>query len=290
MESDGVISRRDHRHLATCIDWLVRSDRLVAVLPGIYTEPDRSTDTMTRIAAAAAWRPDAVITAHAAAGLTFWPEVRVQTVSLALRNGGYQQPGFRIERRRVDPDHVRRIGRISVTVPALTAIDLVRETGRPDPLDVVLRTKAADLTTLRAAFAALPHRRGNRLCSILLEDSRDNPWSGAERELHRLMRAAGITGWSANCATVIGGRRRVADIRFDKIKLAIEVDGFEVHTRRAVFEDDRARQNDFVLDGWTVLRFTALQIATRPDWVVGQIIEAVASLENTRSSGRHRTA
>jgi very-short-patch-repair endonuclease len=45
------------------------------------------------------------------------------------------------------------------------------------------------------------------------------------------------------------------DFAYPELKLAIEVDGFEPHTALDVFRNDRARQNDLVASGWTVLRY-----------------------------------
>ena len=46
------------------------------------------------------------------------------------------------------------------------------------------------------------------------------------------------------------------DVIFREIKLIIEIDGRLFHTGADVFETDRSRQNQLVLDGWCVLRFT----------------------------------
>jgi very-short-patch-repair endonuclease len=53
--------------------------------------------------------------------------------------------------------------------------------------------------------------------------------------------------------------------------VAIELDGFAFHSDRSVFEDDRARANELVAMGWTVLRFTWDQVVHRPAWVVSVI-------------------
>jgi very-short-patch-repair endonuclease len=38
--------------------------------------------------------------------------------------------------------------------------------------------------------------------------------------------------------------------------LAIEIDGFDPHFGRRAWQYDRARQNELVAEGWTVIRFT----------------------------------
>jgi very-short-patch-repair endonuclease len=277
--SGGVISRKNHPNLVGTLDRMLREKRLIPVLPGIYADPSALDDPCARIAAAALWAPDGVITRSAAARLSYWPDIPVPSITIALPGHRSGLKGFRVESwRPVAPEHVTHVEGITITRPALTVIDLVRETGIGDPIDVALRTRATTIGELTDVFTSLPHRRGNELCATLIADSQTEPWSPPERSLHRLMRSAGITGWVANQATIVGSTRRIADVRFDRIRLAIEVDGYQVHSRRDVFEDDRARQNAFVLDGWTVLRFTARQIADRPAWVIGQILEAIEML------------
>ena len=45
----------------------------------------------------------------------------------------------------------------------------------------------------------------------------------------------------------------------------MEIDGRIHATDREVFESDRRRQNDLVLAGWRVLRFTYRMMEDRPD-------------------------
>ncbi len=257
------------------------------MLPGIYAEAASAVDPMTRIVAAALWAPDGVLTSAAAAHLGFWQGLAVPVVSLAIPHGRPAVPGWRIEHRRVDPElRVEQHGLVR-TCDELTVIDLVRDTADGVAIDTALRHRAITVASLRSVFERLPHRRGNAICARLIEDSRDEPWSPPERDLHRLLRRAGITGWTANRTTVIGSARYAADVRFVRLRLALEVDGFEIHSRREVFELDRARQNAFVLDGWLVLRFTPRQISDRPDAVVDQIRQAIA-LAEIQKSARHR--
>ena len=73
----------------------------------------------------------------------------------------------------------------------------------------------------------------------------------------------------------LDGQRYRIDMAYPEMMVAIEADGFVVHSGRSVFEDDRSRQNALALAGWTVLRFTWRQVCTRPGWVVAQICDAL---------------
>ncbi|SDS85839.1 Very-short-patch-repair endonuclease [Microlunatus soli] len=277
-DNGGLISTRSHPELRGSVHWLAQTGTLRPILPGVYTDAPAPVAPEVRIAAAACWLPDGVFTGAAAARLSFWPDIRLGEISMAHPTGRRARKGYRVERRTIPPEWVVHRDKLAITIPTLTAIDLVRATGDAEVIDVALRTRATDLRRLRAVFAALPHRRGNDLCGQLIEDSRDIPWSPPERVLHRLLRAAGITGWVANQQASIGTETYAADLRFDRLKLAIEVDGFDPHTQREVFENDRRRGNAFALDGWTVLHFTPRQIYDEPDRVLAQIRSAITML------------
>ncbi len=92
-----VVARRDHSAATSARDSAVRKGLLTAVLPGVYLLASVAADLKWRIAAVMAWRPDAVICGTAAAWLTFWPELRVDTIDVATRCRS-SRPGFRFHR------------------------------------------------------------------------------------------------------------------------------------------------------------------------------------------------
>lgn len=75
----------------------------------------------------------------------------------------------------------------------------------------------------------------------------------------------------AGVTITIQGRHYWLDFAVEAVKLAIEIDGFAAHTRHAVFENDRTRQNALIRAGWTVLRYTPRQIRDSLSAVVAEI-------------------
>jgi very-short-patch-repair endonuclease len=73
----------------------------------------------------------------------------------------------------------------------------------------------------------------------------------------------------------VDGRTYRLDAAYPEHRIAIEGDGFEFHSGREQFERDRSRQNDLMLAGWVVLRFSWRQIVREPEWVTGQIAAAL---------------
>jgi hypothetical protein len=81
---------------------------------------------------------------------------------------------------------------------------------------------------------------------------------------------------------VADGDRFIAevDLAYPRWKIAIELDG-AAHLRREVRERDLPRQNDLVLEGWVVLRFTWRRFSEHPEQVVSEIRGAIRRAQLT---------
>ena len=270
----GIIRRRDHPHLARALDGHVRSGSLTAVLPGVYSHPNRSGTFETRVQALMYAYPDAVLVEHAAAKVSFWPGIRSTEVACALRTGVVPRRGFTFQQRQIPAALIVEQDGIRFTAPALTALDLVEFVGG-DAIDNALRQRATTLPRLRAAMEATKSRRGNAARWTMLLDSRDEPWSNGERRFHRMLRIARITGWQPNFPLKVAGSLYWLDVAFPELRLCIEVDGQVHRYDEATFEGDRWRQNALVLDGWRVIRFTMRMIEDHPDVVLSTIRAAM---------------
>ncbi len=126
---------------------------------------------------------------------------------------------------------------------------------------------------------ARPGRPGASLARRVLEQL-DADAAPAESTLEtRLLWVIGHAGLPApvrqHPVEISGAIYRI-DMAYPEQRLAIEGDGFEFHSGREVFERDRARQNDLVLAGWRVLRFTWRQICRASEWVADQIRRALS--------------
>lgn len=209
--------------------------------------------------------PEAALLAEAAARVQFWPALEVELVTAATPGRVAPQHGFRFIRRTVPAGLVTEINEVRVAKPALAAI----ESG-PDVVDYALRERATTLDELWAAYEATRRWRHSADRRRLVEESSTNPWSAAERQFHRLLRAAGIAGWRGNY-DVAG---HPVDVVFVEDRLAIEIDGRHFHGD-ATFEKDRWQQNALVLAGWRVLRFTWSMIESHPERVVATVRTAL---------------
>ncbi|HVK44941.1 MAG TPA: DUF559 domain-containing protein [Micropruina sp.] len=273
-----VLSRR--LHARATINTLVGMDAVVQVFPGVFVAADKLTVRSTRYAAALAARPTAVLWAESAvAALTGDARAFVKGEVIRLAQPvAARIDGLRITRRSIPPAEVRHFHGLRCPAPALVAVDLAaRDDGRV--AEAFLRdglVRPDELVDALVAFQGSPSQQCRRQ---VVASFADNPWSGGERELQQVLRDAGLTGWVANQRLTLFGLICYPDILFADAGLIIEFDGYVVHSSKGAFESDRHRQNQLVLAGYRVLRFTWQQLKDDPAAVVREIRAALAQGE-----------
>ncbi len=265
------------------IDDLVRRRRWLRLHPRVYFIGRAPVPTAARVHAAWLWAGESAVVAGRAAawwwGLAPPPGPIMVIVPLPTRRA--HRLGIRVVRGSVEARDVDVRNWVQVTTVARTCLDLAR-IGEPDRLDTALRLRRTDAVRLRASLERGTGRRGQTLARLAVEDVAANPWGFSERVLHRLLREAGITGWIANPPVQLRHGVRHPDIALEDIRLAVEMDGRQFHGDARAFEADRARNNDFVEAGWTVLHFTWTQLTQDAATVVATIERTIARLRGER--------
>jgi very-short-patch-repair endonuclease len=199
----------------------------------------------------------------------FAPDIVEVTVPRASHHP--HRDGVRMRRRDLAPADVVERKTLRVTELALTVVEAaVRTRGGAALMDSALQ-RHVDLRDLWRAHLRNKGRHGSPAARRLLQAASDGARSEAERLLVSLLRQAGITGWQANYP--VGGYK--VDVGFPKQKVALEADGWAFHSDPDVFVGDRNRQNKIALLGWTVLRFTWLDLTMYPDRVIAEIRQAI---------------
>ena len=281
----GLIARRRHPELATAMSWLVRRGRLQPLLPGVYCLPALAAEPQVRIRAVSLWSPDAVLLGSAAAAVSFWPSIKVGVIELSAPTRHASAVGYRLRQCRVPVELIEERGALRYTTPARTALDLCDTVGG-DGIDTALRTRASTLQHMHEALAMTTSRKGNTHRRRLLLESRDEPWSAAERHCHQLLRRAGITGWRTNVAVPGPNSVYYVDVAFEEAMVALEIDGRLHEDDPGVFESDRWRQNHLVSGGWRVFRYTWAMLQQHPEVVVQDVTAALASKPRSRRADR----
>lgn len=261
----GVFDVRRHRSLRTTVWRMVGEGVLVRVHRGVYVEA--AADAATRLRAACVWQPDGVVAGRHGVAILRNEMVPPGIPELICPRRQRPQCGLRVRTGLVDPHLTVRSGRIRVAAPAYLAVEAAAYDGG-NLMDELMRRGLAHPDEFREAMGAFRRRPGAAVRHQRVCEAPARPFSTAERELHRLLRRARLTEWVANVAMRVNGRSYVPDVRFTEAKLIIEVDGRGYHSDVASFENDRQRQNEFVADGWVVLRFTWAMLTRDSDGVI----------------------
>jgi very-short-patch-repair endonuclease len=276
---DGVLTLAQARRAGLSLQAVQRrvgSGRWRRCSRGVYFVNDRPFTDGARIRVAVwSYGQSAVASGLAAAwwhALTrFAPDV--VEVTVPRDSNGRCHPGSRVRRRDLAPADVMESRALRVTALPLTVIEAaVRRGGGAKLMDTALQ-RNVDLRDLWRAHLRNKGRYGSPAARLLLQSAADGARSAAERLLVKLLREAGITGWRTNYP--VGGYK--VDVAFPGCKVAIETDGLAFHSDADDFHQDRVRQNNIVLLGWQVLRFTWLDLTEYPQRVIAVIRSAISA-------------
>jgi very-short-patch-repair endonuclease len=164
-----------------------------------------------------------------------------------------------------DVGHLSRIADVPVTSVARTLCDLTAVVPKwtvERAVDEALRRKIVRLADL-AVVADLLEGRGRLRCTVMREIlERRRPGfepgdSDPERRIAELLVRAGLPAPTLQHRVEVAGRTYRIDLCYPELKIAIEYDGWDWHSGRRAFDEDRARANHLVILGYAVLRFTS---------------------------------
>jgi very-short-patch-repair endonuclease len=186
---------------------------------------------------------------------TVWRGVRTVTPPRALTDLGAVAPQL-----------------VSDAVDAAAVSRLVTPSAACAALDRASKHRRPGLRALRSALDAWP--RGV-----------DLPDSKLEIELGRLLRRNKIRGFTFH--PHIEGFE--VDFAHLVRRVIIESDGYEFHSSRAAFENDRRRDSTLAAAGWLVVRVTWWQVVEQPTEVIERLRSALSVRRSRRSSPHHLT-
>jgi very-short-patch-repair endonuclease len=252
------------------------------VIAGIAVGPDHLVVSSWSLAFSAwlTW-PGCVVSHEVAGWLHGLPVAPASHATVIVpRNIKVRGPNLIVRRQDLSAPDVGRLGGHPATTQRRTAFDLLAALPWPQTRSLwgwLTARRILDLSDLRSGIDGRRGMAGTPQLRRLLQVSATGAISPAEDVLHNIMQAAGLRGWRANVPVIVDGRViAIVDVLFEGSRVVIEVDGWATHSSREAFHRDRVRQNDLVLAGYTVLRFTWQQLTHEPAAVVRAIRLAVA--------------
>lgn len=226
--------------------------------------------------------------------LRHWIRAMPRSVDVAVLHGTHfrTRRGVHVHQFAVlDPCDADVISGIPVTSAIRTVVDLAARLQGPAyerVLDDVLLRREVSIADLRACIARTgPTRMGMGRLRKLLDD---REFGIPESELERVfLRLAKRYKWPRFVRQEKRQRSRV-DFAYPELDIVIEVDGRIWHGSAEAFWRDPRRQNDIVLSGTLILRFTWFDLTKDPAYIDRKVREALnrRSLESIRASEGRR--
>jgi very-short-patch-repair endonuclease len=278
----GVVSRIQLLHEGWSkeeIDWRIRQGRLHQVHAGVYSVGHRVILRHSRwMAAVLASGPDAVLSHWSAA--TLWG-IRPNGRSRIDVTVGHRSRSSRAIHRHVSSvssDEAAVHEGIPVTSVHRTIFDLAAS---EDADAVVATIKEAeylnrwDRLSLPDLLERYPGKRGSRKVRAALARLKQEPpgrkRSKLEERFVPFLRRHRLPLPRFNDWIVLGAKRYQVDCRWAGTNRIVELDGWEGHSSRSAFRDDRERDRRLTAAGYTVTRLTWNQLDDEPEAVASDL-------------------
>ena len=209
------------------------------------------------------------------------------------RGQGHRRPGLRLH---TSTDLPRCTPVVVHGVPATdvsrTILDCARYVGDATVLRAIEASRRAKTTDWNRLISTLAHhaRRGRpgiqRFRQVIVTNAHREEVADSDFELLvlALLLEHGLPEPVLHYR-LVDGARFVAeiDLAYPGLRIAIELDGSH-HLEADVRERDLPRQNDLMLLGWTVLRFTWTRLVERPGSIVAEVRAAIQLRTNPNAN------
>jgi hypothetical protein len=277
-------------HLSTLHDHVKRGT-VIVMHPGVYALAGSPRSWERSLMAAILAAGPGAAASHRSGGRV-WEitDLMDDTVEITVpRSSCPRLQGVIVHRSRdLVPDHTTVWRRLPVTKPARVIVDLGAVLPPEEVEDALDRALTRHLITIAGVEWMLDEvsrqgRHGAGVAARILDEralGRAPADGQLEPRMARLLRKANLPPAVYHHVVRDEQGRFLAEVDFayPEVRLAIEVDGFEVHGTPRAMGRDFVRQNGLVPQRWTVLRFTWNQVKYQPEYVAASIGASLSAL------------
>jgi very-short-patch-repair endonuclease len=257
----------------------IASGRLHPLHAGVYAVGHQVIPREGRwMAAVLASGPDAVLSHWSAAAL--WmirPNSRAR-IDVTVPHRSRSSDRIRRHISKVPPDEVTVHEGVPVTTVPRTILDLAA-TESTDIVENLLREseylQLSDRLSLPDLLQRYPGKRGTRKMSLALKRIMEEPEgrkrSRLEERFSPFLRKHRLPLPRYNDWIVLRERRYQVDCHWPEIRQIVELDGWQGHSTRSAFREDRARDRRLVAAGYSVAHITWSQLDDEPEAVASDL-------------------
>ena len=257
----------------------IRSGRLHPLHTGVYLVGHRLVQREGRwMAAVLATGPDAVLSHWSAAALWMIRPNSRSIIDVTCPHKSRTWDGIRRHHKALPADEVTVWEGIPVTTVPRTIFDLAA-TEREDVVEGLIGEmefrELRDPLSLWDLLDRYPRRRGCRRVRLALERIKDEPGgrkrSRLEERFAPFLRDRNLPPPRFNDWILVGSKRFQVDCHWPDRWQIVELDGWQAHSTRTAFREDRARDRVLTAAGYTVTHLTWNQLDDEPEAIASDL-------------------
>jgi very-short-patch-repair endonuclease len=246
--------------------------RLYRLHPGVYAVGHRLISRQGRLMAAVlASGPEAVLRHHSAAMVWSLRGYTERAIHVTVPHKSTSSKRIRRHHSPLPADEVTVEEGIPVTTVPRTILDLAA-TEPTDTVENLLREaehrQLSDRLSLPDLIERYRGKRGTRKVQVALDRLKEEPVgrrrSRLEERLSPFLRQNRLPLPRFNDWIVLGDKRYQVDCHWPDLRQIVELDGWDGHSTRTAFREDRARDRRLTAAGYTVTRITWNQLDDEP--------------------------
>jgi very-short-patch-repair endonuclease len=275
------------------IDWRIRNGRLHQVHAGVYSLGPRQ--LLTRqgwwMAAVLASGPDALLSHWSAAALWLIRPNSRSRIEVTVPHRSRSSKAIYRHVSHVPPDERSEKEGIPVTSVHRTIFDLSSTVSVDEVIAMIKEAEYLNLwdhLSLRDLLERYPGRRGSRNLRSALKRITEEPTgrkrSRLEERFAPFLRRYRLPLPRFNDWIALDPRPYRVDCHWPAIRLIVELDGWEGHSSRSAFQDDRARDRALRVAGYSVIRLTWAQLDSEPARVAADLRKLLGRAASTSTS------
>jgi very-short-patch-repair endonuclease len=236
------------------------------------------------MAAVLASGPDALLSHHTAAALWGIRGYSGGTIHVTVPRKSTSTKRIRRHFSLVPPDERAVEEGIPVTSVHRTIFDLASDVSVDEVVAMIKEAEYLnrwDRLSLPDLLERYPGKRGSRNLRFALDRITEEPpgrtRSKLERRFRPFLRRHHLSLPRFNDWILLSGKRFRVDCHWPHLRLIVELDGWQGHSSRSAFQDDRARDRALKVAGFSVIHLTWNQLDDEPE-VVASDLRALLNL------------
>jgi very-short-patch-repair endonuclease/predicted transcriptional regulator of viral defense system len=291
LRQHGVVSREqllDAGWSKDEINWRLRAGRLHRVHAGVYSVAPRQ--LLSRqghwMAAVLASGPEALLSHQTAAALWGLRGYSGRAIHVTVPRKSTSSKRIRRHLSHVPPDERTTEEGIPVTSVHRTIFDLAATTSIDEVIAMIKEAEYRNLWDRLSLWDLLeryPARRGSRNLRSALHRITEEPSGRKHSELERrfapFLRRYRLPLPRFNDWIPLDPEPYRVDCHWPDLRLIVELDGWEGHSSRSAFQDDRARDRALRVAGYSVIHLTWAQLSSEPEAIASDLRSLLLAIE-----------